>query len=86
MARARTTVRIEMNSPGHRALLRSQPILALTERSTNAIAAAAGEGFVVTSAIGSNRARSSVSTATPEARRAEAVDKRLTTSLDRGRF
>jgi hypothetical protein len=80
-----TKVRIEMNSAGFRALLRSQPVLDDLARRADAIAAAAGEGFEADARVGANRARASVRTATAEARRAEAVDKALTSAIDAGR-
>lgn len=80
-----TKVRLEMNSAGFRALLRSQAFLEDVERRAQAIARQAGDGFEVDARIGANRARASVRTATPEARRAEAEDKVLTAAIDAGR-
>jgi len=79
------TVRVELNSDGIRALLRSEAVRADLERRARAIAEAAGEGFEVESQVGSNRARASVRTATAEAREAEATDRALTRAIDAGR-
>jgi hypothetical protein len=78
-------VRVVLNSPGVRALLRSDQVLADLERRAATIAAAAGEGMVASSTIGRNRARASVTTDSTEARLAEATDHALTHALDAGR-
>lgn len=78
-------VRVELNRAAVRDLLKSPEVLADLERRAEAIAAAAGEGMEVDSQIGSNRARASVRTATFEAMRAEATERRLTRALDAGR-
>lgn len=80
-----TKVRLEMNSAGFRALLRSPQVLADVDRRAQAIADRAGPGMEATSRVGPNRARASVRTATAEAKRAEATDKALTRALDAGR-
>ncbi|MDO8308565.1 MAG: hypothetical protein Q7V58_09470 [Actinomycetota bacterium] len=83
MGREKVTVRL------HRArvreLLKSPEVLADLTRRAEAIAAAAGEGCEVDSAVGRTRARASVRTATPEAVRAEARDKILTRAIGAGR-
>lgn len=83
MGREKVTVRL------HRArvreLLKSAEVLADLIRRADAIAAVAGEGCEVDSAVGRVRARASVRTATPEAVRAEARDKTLTRAIGAGR-
>lgn len=74
-------VRIEINSAGVAALLKSPEVLADLERRGQAIAAAAGEGHEVQSWIGRNRARVTVRTATTAARVAEATDRSLTSAI-----
>lgn len=56
----------------------------LTSRA-NRIAAAAGPGMAVDSRLGRTRARASVTTATQEARRAEAEQRALTNAIGAGR-
>lgn len=82
---ARTTVRLEFNQAGFAALAKGPEVAALLERKAEAIAAAAGDGFEVTSAVGATRARSTVLAATQEARVAEATDKALTRAIGAGR-
>lgn len=78
-------VTIKLNSKGMREILRSQAVLGDLERRAAAIAAAAGPGHVVEGAIGRNRARAAVITATPEAMAGEARDRDLTRAIDAGR-
>lgn len=78
-------VRIEVNSAGIQALLKSPEVEALLKAKAGRIAAAAGEGMEATSRVGRTRARASVVTATREARKAEAVDRALTKAIDAGR-
>lgn len=77
--------RIVLNSRGVRALLRHPNVRADLERRARAIAAVAGDGMEATAVAGRTRARASVITATPDAMRAEARDRRLTRSIDAGR-
>jgi len=78
-------IRIEINSAGIQALLKSSEVQELLKAKADRIAAAAGEGMEVTSRIGATRARASVVTATRAARKAEAEDRALTTAIDAGR-
>lgn len=77
--------RIEINSAGIQALLKSDEVQALLQAKAERIAAAAGEGFEASSRLGATRARASVITATRAARKAEAVDRALTKAIDAGR-
>lgn len=76
---------VRLNRKGVRALLRSAEVLADLERRANAIAATAGDGMEVDSAVGAARARASVRTATREAMQAEAQSRALTRAIDAGR-
>lgn len=78
-------IRIEINSAGIQALLKSEEVQSLLEEKARRIAAAAGDGMEVSSRIGATRARASVITATKAARKAEAVDRALTSAIDAGR-
>jgi len=78
-------IRIEVNSAGIQAILKSEEVQSLLEAKAQRIAAAAGDGFEVSSRIGATRARASVITATRAARKAEAVDRVLTAAIDAGR-
>lgn len=80
-----TPVKIELNSAGVKALLRSPEILADLRARAERIAAAAGEGFEADSMIGRSRARADVFTETFAARRAEATGRALTRAVDAGR-
>lgn len=82
---AKSTVRITMNKPNIRKLLRSPEMLADLERRAERIAAAAGPGFEVDSEVGPNRARAAVIARTGEARHAEATRRALTQAIDAGR-
>ena len=78
-------VKVKLNSSGVRELLRSPGVLADLEARAKRIAAAAGGGMVVESAVGANRARAVVITGTREAMEAEARTRALTRAVDAGR-
>lgn len=78
-------IRIEINSAGIQALLKSEEVQSLLMAKAQRIAAAAGEGMEASSMVGKTRARASVITATRAARKAEAVDRSLTKAIDAGR-
>ena len=78
-------IRIEVNSEGIQAVLKSDEVRELLRAKAERIAAAAGEGFEASSMIGKTRARASVITATRAARLAEATDRTLTMAIDAGR-
>jgi hypothetical protein len=81
-----TTVKIEINREGVRALLTGPEAQADMVRRARRIAAAAGEGNEAQDdGPGKNRARAVVVTATPEARAAEARTRALTRAVDAGR-
>ena len=63
-----SSVQFKLDSDGARALLRSPQMQAEMRRRAEAIARAAGPGFVVSSSVGANRARASVTARTREAR------------------
>lgn len=77
--------RIDHNEAAYEALLKSPGVQADLRRRGARIAARAGSGMEVESSVGANRARVSVRTATPAARRAEAEDRALTRAIDAGR-
>lgn len=77
--------RIELNSQGVRELLKSNEIKADLQRRAEAIARAAGPGFIADSMVGPNRARASVGTTDIDSMRAEAEDRVLTRAIDAGR-
>lgn len=79
------SVRIEVNSAGIQALLKSAEVQADLQARALRIAAAAGEGMEAGSRIGKTRARASVITATRKAQLAEANNRALTKALDAGR-
>ena len=84
MPRGRAKVtKVEFKSAGFAAILKSQAAAAWTAEHGRRIADAAGEGFDVRTSIGANRARTVVITDTPEAMRAEAEDKVLTSAIGR---
>lgn len=80
-----TKVTIELNHEGIRELLRSQPIASECEKAAEAIAARAGEGFVVLPlremGFGGGRIGYAVKTDTYEACVAEAEDKVLSKAV-----
>jgi len=78
-------VRVTINSSAAASILKSAGVLADLRARADRIAAAAGDGMEANSRIGRSRARASVVTATRKAMRAEATDRALTRSLDRGR-
>jgi hypothetical protein len=73
-----------VNRAGLRALLRSPEVARDLERRGRKIAAAAGRGHEVQSALGRNRARVTVRTATWPARYHEAVTRDLTRAFRAG--
>lgn len=79
------TVKIKLNKPGVRELLRGEEMQADLKRRADKIAAAAGPGNEVETFVGKNRARATVRTATIEARIAEETDQSLTRSIAAGR-
>lgn len=78
-------IKIEMNPAGVREILQSEAVRAELHRRAQLIADAAGEGMEASSQIGATRARASVRTETPEAMRAEAEDRTLSSAIDAGR-
>lgn len=78
-------IRVKVNPAGVRALLNDPGVQEDLDRRARAIADAAGEGMEVSSGHGRNRARSTVITATQEARVAEATSRALSAALDAGR-
>lgn len=78
-------VDIELNSAGMAELLRDDGVRQDLERRARRIAAAAGPGMAVQSSRGRRRALAMVWTDTPEAKRAEAKDRKLTRAIDAGR-
>lgn len=79
-------VRIKLNHDAIAEFLRSDDVRLELERRAQAIAnAAGGEGFEVESRVGAKRVRTSVRTATLEARMAEAEERALTSALEAGR-
>lgn len=84
MASNKTTVKL--NESGMGAILTSDGVVADLYRRGEAIAAAAGDGFVArVSQRRDRRARVVVLTATPRAMRSEAKHRTLVRSLDAGR-
>lgn len=79
------TVRIKINRKGIRRLMRGpEAIEDLKIRSGN-IEIAAGEGFKSETKAMKNRAHATVWTGTPEAKEAEAKERKLTKAIDAGR-
>lgn len=78
--------KIVLNGKGFVELLQSPEVQADLKRRADAIAAAAGDGMVADLVrLTSKRSRVTVRTATPAAKRAEAVDRKLTRAIDAGR-
>ena len=77
--------RIVWNLKGFEALRRSPGVAADLRRRAEAIASAAGDGFVAESGQGRSRARAVIIAASPKARRRNAADNVLLRSLDAGR-
>lgn len=87
---AKSTIRIQFNSAGMRALLSGPEIGGDIERRTEAIAAAAGDGFEASTKVqgGSSklgRVMGYVTATTAEARKAEAENHDLLRAIDAGR-
>lgn len=78
-------VRVVIDRRAIRQLLRSQEVLDDLTRRGRAVAAAAGPGHELQPYVGRNRARVTVRTATDDARRAEATDRRLTAAINAAR-
>lgn len=78
-------VRIVLNKPAVRALLRSLEIVADLQARGERIAASAGDGFEAEAFTGKNRGRVTVTTTTFDAILAESNDHVLTSALDAGR-
>lgn len=79
------TVKVKLNSKAVRDLLRSDAVESDMLRRAQAIARAAGDGMSADSFVGRNRAGATAWTDTPEAMRAEATDRKLTSAIDAGR-
>lgn len=79
------SVRVALNPKGIVALLQSQAVADDLAARGERIAAAAGEGVEVRSTTNRDRAVTFVTTATTEARLAEAEDRTLTRAIDAGR-
>ena len=77
--------RIVWNRKAFEALRRSPGVAADLRRRADAIASAAGDGFVAESGQGRSRARAAVIATTYQARRRSAADNVLVRSLDAGR-
>ena len=77
--------KVKLNKAGMRDLLRSDEMRRDLDRRAAAIAATAGDGMAHATTVGRNRALAMVWTATFEAMRAEAVDRKLTRAIDAGR-
>lgn len=78
-------VRIELNHASIAKLLKSAEVQQDLRRRGEAIAHAAGDGVEVDATVGRTRARVTVRTATPDARRREATSRALTKAIDAGR-
>lgn len=82
---AAKSIRVKLNRDGVRALLASQDVADDLTKRGERIAAAAGEGFEVTTTRNRDRVVVFVRSTTHEARRAEAEDRALTHAIDAGR-
>ena len=78
-------VTIKLNSAGVRQLLHEPGVKADLNARALRVAARAGDGMEVQDADDENRARAVVITATAEAMRGEATDRRLTQAIDAAR-
>lgn len=78
-------IRVQLNKAGVRALLVSQDVADDLTKRGDRIAAAAGEGFEVTTTKNRDRVVVFVRSTTFEAMRAEAEDRALTRAIDAGR-
>lgn len=74
-------ITFELNTTGVRSMLQSQDARRICEEVANQIANRAGQGFEVDSSVGRTRARATVFTATPEARRKQAKEHALQKAL-----
>lgn len=74
-------VRIEVNRKAVAGFLKGPATTAMLLELAAPIAARAGPGMVVTSRVGRTRSRVSIVTDTPEAKKAEAEHRRLSTAL-----
>jgi len=74
-------MRLEFDSSGYEALLRSQGVVNELRRRGNAAVRAAGEGHEVEVYQGVDRARARVRTTTAKAARAEALERNLTRAM-----
>lgn len=79
------SVRVKLNRPGIIALLQSSEVAADLHERGERIAAAAGEGFEVRDDRNRDRSVTFVTTASREAREAEATDRALSRAIDAGR-
>ena len=78
--------KIKLNGAGFVALLQGPEVQADLKRRARRIALAAGPGMVAENVrLSRKRARVTVKTATPEARKAEAERRALTQAIDAGR-
>jgi hypothetical protein len=77
--------RIVLNKAGIRDLLRSPEMVAVVGERAERIAAAAGDGHIVETEVGPNRARASVRTGTFEAIVSESKNQTLTRAIDAAR-
>lgn len=78
-------IRIELNSKGVGALLRSPGVRADLQARADRIATGAGEGHAAYTWRGHDRTRARVTTSTDEADRSEAIDGTLSRAIDLGR-
>jgi len=62
-------IKLELNRAGVRELLRSQAAMTVCKEYADRIQSRAGDGYEVTTYVGTNRVNASVYAATPEARR-----------------
>ena len=80
-----TVERITINRKTIRALLKGPEVRSELRSRAGRIASAAGPGFEARTGIGRTRARAVVITTTPEARLAQAKDRKLSRALSAGR-
>lgn len=78
-------IRVDMNSAGADAVLKSAEVQAELQRRADRVAAAAGDGHSVRVFVGRDRARAHITTVSAQAKRAEMKDRNLTRSLDAAR-
>lgn len=77
--------KVKFHYKGFNAVRRDPKVVADLNRRAQAIAAAAGPGFIVKSGSNPSRAWASVAPDTTEAKRAEAEHKALTRAIDAGK-